>query len=136
MVGLEPPEHFVHTAADHASRTGLTPELFRRRRQEFMELLTTKQLQNRVNEQVAVEEDKVRELAEIMSDTKKKPDEIRWDLMELVRRWDVCLEVTVMELELLRSHVADGDSEHDESNPDDILEDDEFDDSREPHTVR
>jgi hypothetical protein len=104
MVGLEPPKNFVHTCADLASKAGMEPDLFRQRRQDFMELLSFETLYTRVKQLVAVEEDKVRDLDELVVDTNKKSNEKR-HLVELVRRWDLCLEVTVMELELLRSAI-------------------------------
>ena len=94
-LALEPSKHFVHTSADLASRLGLAPEIFRQRRQEFMELSSPKELKKRVEQLVAVEEDKLREVAEL-------PTEKR-HLVERVRRWDLALQVSVMELELLRN---------------------------------
>ena len=115
-LALEPPKHFVHTSADLASRLGLAPDLFRQRRQEFMELSSSRELRKRVEQLVAVEEDKLREVAEL-------PKEKR-HLVERVRRWDLALQVSVMELELLRNR---GNEDTDDS----LSRNEELDDSAE-----
>ena len=63
-----------------------------------------------------MEEDKLREVADL-------PKEKR-HLVERVRRWDLCLQVTVMELELLRHR---GNLEADESSADERDDWDEHD---------